>query len=1039
MTFKTLAITACVCFLTIVYGQENNIIKSQYQTFEEGSNQFGQKLYAHSDLSFGEYLESATQSQFGDYEKLRRESILTGLIAGLRIDDPAAENELSRYILAYYPDPVTIQPILELASHYYYAQDYQQVIDWYDKIDISRLPDLDQSEAAFKKGYCQFVKKDFKGAKSTLGQSLTARNIFYYPTNYYYGMSQYFLDDYTGATQSFKNVANSDYYGDFIPYYLCQIYFAQGKMDLLLSYGEQKIMEGNVKNKKNIRRLLGQAYYLRGDYDRALVHLEFYENNTAKLTKEEFYQLGFTQYKLGKFEKAQSNFKELTYLKTKLGQLSNYYLADCLIKSKDKPSARAIFKKVSEMEFDNGMREEATFNYAKISAELGYEREAINIFVDITDASPYYNESQDLIYDILINSGDYDNSIAIMESLPRLTDKLKTTYQNLCLKKGIQHYSDQNFDKSKELFDKSLKYTMQRLYTAQAYYWLGKMSFNSGQLNQTISYLDQYHSVANGLNDLPEESAIYMANYLKAYAFLKQKIYDQAEIQFKNAIVGIDLNSEDIKSQYILNRVQPDAFVRGADCLFKQGKYQAALDFYDRTIQRKQTDIVYSKYQKGIIYGLQNKPYEKIIAMEEITKSYELSAYGDDAHLQIGETYLSLEKPDPAAIAYIDLMAIYGPKSPYFNNAQLKMGLINYNRGDINKALYYYKNVFNHNPNSTQKVEAMKGIEEIYVKDLTDSEAYFEYLDSIPGFEIKDYDRDSLSYIAAYNQFDNGKFEAALISFNSYLQSFPGGFYKKDALYYRGEIHNKNRDYEAALQDYNQLIAFSNNNYYKSALSKAAIITFNYSKDYQRAKELYRKLELIAEDNGAKYASKKAIMESAYQTKDQQLLLDYAGKVNESPIATTDERAVSLFYIGKMAYNTKNEDQALAAFSKVSQMVNDAKAAESKYLLSKIYFDQSKLDLAEKQCNFNNETSLNYPYWVAKSILLLSDIYILKDDLINARAAIEAVIENFGDDEELSVLANQRMASLQTKESDASRIKNDNTELLELDTIGGNE
>ncbi len=1026
------------CHTNLLVGQENKVISQEDNNYDSGVNYFDLTNYAQSSVVLNGMADQPPHHPLGNYEKLRREALLTAQIADLRIEDPSAETKLTYYIQQYYPDPVTIQPILELASHYYYNRNYQEAIDWYERVPIEDLPELDKSEASFKKGYCHFVKKEFSDGMRDFGRVKDVRNLFYYPNNYYYGMCQYFSDDYDGAVKSFKAVSSSVYYGDYIPYYLCQIYFAQSKYDLLLSYGEQKITESAVKNKKEIRLLLGQAYYVRGDYDRALTHLEFYEANTEKLTIEEFYQLAFTQYKLGKYEKAKSNFLELTYQDSKLGQLSNYYLADCYVKTSDRASARAVFKKVSQMEYDKGMQQEALFNYGKISAEQGYEREAINIFIDIKEDSPYYAESQDVIYDILVNSGDYANSINIMESLPRLTPKLKSTYQNLSLKKAIQFYSEGDFENARTFFDKSLIYPNERLYLAQTNYWLGKMAYDAGELNKTIDYISKYHEIANGLNDLPEESANYMASYLKAYAHLKLREYDKAEIQFKNAIVGLNLNSQDIQSEYLLNRVLPDAFVRAGDCLFKQRKYNDAKNFYNQSVSRKQAGFIYALYQRGLIEGLINEPYQKLVTMREITTDYPSSEYADDAYMQIGETYLSLGSTEPAAIAFIDVMAKFGPTSPYYSQAQLRMGLINYNRGDLPKALDYYKSVFNHNPTSKQKMEAMKAIEEIYVKDMGNSYKYFKYLDSIPGFELTAYTKDSLTYFIGYNQYVKGEYDRALDGFNTYIQRYVGGFYRLEARFYRGEIFSINKNYDKALADYEYLIKEKGGGNYKKALWKSALISYNHAENFGKALDYYKTFEGLTDNKGDQYQAQLGALRSAYKiSRDTDITL-FANKVNENSLATTDERSVALFYLGKIAFRNNNNEQALAAFGKVSKMVNNSQSAESKYRISEIYYKQGQFDLAEKQCNFNNETSLNYPYWVAKSILLLSDIYINKNDLINARAAIEAVLENFKDDASLQKDAKQKLIDLEVKEGNANRVKINNPNLLELDSTGGN-
>ena len=1019
--------------------QENRVVMNRDQGFNRASSYFDQKLYAHASDVYNQRLEHPPIHPFGEYEKLKREAVLTAQIADLRLEHPKASTQLAYYINEFYPDPITIQPILELASFYYYERNYGEAISWYDKVNIKRLPAIDASEASFKKGYCHFVQKEFKEAKRILELVKDNRNVFYYPTNYYYGMSQYFLKEFDEAINSFKKVSHSSFYGDYIPYYLSQIYFSQKKYDNLISYAEQKITDPNVKNKKEIRLLLGQTYYIRSDYERALKHLEFYEANTEKLTIEEFYQLAFTQYKLGKYEKAKENFEELTYIDGKLGQLSNYYLADSYIKLGDKQGARSVFKKVSQMDYDLGMQNEALYNYGKISAELGYEREAINVLTNVKSDSPFHKESQEVIYDILVNSADFENSISILESLPSLSFKLQSIYQSLSLKLALQELKEENKGKAEIYFDKSLQYKNNRVYEAQAYYWKAKIAYSDYNFEKVLSNLEQYYSVANGLNDLPEEAASYMAHYLAAYAHLKTGNINKAELDFKNTIVGVNINGDYINNEYIINRVLPDATIRTADCLFKQRKYEESISFYDRVIDMSHTDKIYAMYQKGLVHGLLDQPYEKIITLEKITSNFPESEFYDDAFNQIGETQFNLGKADPAAEAYIALMENCGAQSPYYNNAILKLGLINFNRGDMAKALTYYKSVFGFNPSAQHKVEAVKAIEEIYINNYGDSKAYFEYLDSIPGYTLGDYSKDSLTYHIAYQQYVKQEYKTALGSFNDYIDRFSGGFFVSDARFYRGEIYSVAQVFDKALVDYEYFIENKKSGpNYEDALRKAAIIADEYSGDNSKALKYYTLFEALSKNEENKQKAQFGAMEAAFELGQDDNTILYANKVSQNILSTKEEQAKALYCIGKVAYKNKKYDQAEAAFNQMTKLSNDAKAAEAKYLVAKIYFEKGNTELAEKQCNFINESSLNYPYWVAKSILLLADIYLEKDDLINARAALEAVVDNFSNNDELLRIANEKLRILEKKEEDANRIKVEDPDLLELDTIGGN-
>lgn len=949
---------------------------------------------------------------------------LNAAISALRLGTLYGENDLKNFILEHYNLPEISAGILELASYYYNNRNYKEAILWYDRIeDPFTLSEIEMSELSFKKGYSYFISKEFKAAKKEFERSKELRNAYFHNLNYYYGICQYLDKEYVGSIESFKRAANSDVYASHVPYYITQIYFITKDYDKLISYAEQKITDKKIYNTKEIRQLLGQTYYLRNDFDRALPHLEFYENNTEKLTAEEFYQLGFTQYKLGRFLDAKSNFLELTNIDSKMGQLSNYYLADCLIKLEDKTSARAAFKKVAQFDYDAIMKAEATFNYGKISAELGYDREAINVLIDIDEKSRYHKESQDIINDVLVNSGDYIYSLTIIESLPKLNDKIKATYQQLALKQSIQYFSDGNTKDALTYLEKALLHKMDRNYTSQALYWKSQIKNDSGQYEESMSILDQYFETSNGLNDLPEESSQFMAHYVQGYNYLKIRNYSKAELEFKNCIVGININREEIRNDVMLNRILPDAFIRTGDCLFKQKSYNNAKTFYDQAISRKQGGYVYALYQRGLIEGLTGDNNAKIETMLDIVKNHSNSEYADDAHVQLGDTYLAMGDGEKAAFYFIDLIAKFGKKSEFYNVGQLKLGLINYNRGEINKALDYYKSVVNSDPSPKERNEALKSIQEIYIDELSNAAGYLSYLDSVPGLSINDLSRDSLTYHLAISIFNNAQYDKAVEAFSDYLNKYALGYYKNDARYYRAESQNVLKQYNKSLNDYENILADGEGKYYQKSLYKAALISYNYTQNFEKALKYYKHYETFATDVGELFESQFGALKSAFKISKEDDIITYGEKVVKNDAASKEERSSAYYYLGKTYFKQNKLTQALEDFEKVDELSNNNQAAESRYLISEIYFKQNNLAKAEAQCQHTNERSSNYPYWIAKSLLLMSDIFIAKNDLLNARAAIEAVIENYKDDAGISKLANEKLDQLKIREANSNRIK----------------
>ncbi|MGB4959570.1 MAG: tetratricopeptide repeat protein, partial [Saprospiraceae bacterium] len=371
-------------------GQENSISIDRLEYYRLGQRFFDASLYGPSGFAHQTFIHQVHPPTEDDFMNLVDDATGMKAIGGLRLDLLSGENDLLTFISRKYPDPVTTPAILELGSYYYNKKWFKKSTEMYARTDLSNLPQYDMSEARFKKGYSHFVIKEFAEGKYELTQTKDIRNDFYFPANYYYGVCEYFLGNYTAAVASFEKVKSNAAYKSFVPYYITQIYFAQDLTDKVISYGEDALSDPDLRNRKEIRQLIGQSYFKQKEFTKALPHLEYYEANTEKLTIEEFYQLGFTQYQLKRYDPAIKNFKELNLLDDKLGQLVNYYLADCHYKTGDLVSARAAFKKVSQMTYEPKMQQEAAFNYGKLSAEAGFEREAINTLIKIEKTSPYF-------------------------------------------------------------------------------------------------------------------------------------------------------------------------------------------------------------------------------------------------------------------------------------------------------------------------------------------------------------------------------------------------------------------------------------------------------------------------------------------------------------------------------------------------------------------------------------------------------------------------------------------------------------------------
>ncbi len=1031
---KSLRITALLLIITqFSIAQENKTDRNTLLHYHTGTSFFDYSLYGPARYSLRQFSEQKHPATEDDFSNIKDDALSMSAISGLRADLMSGENELVTFINHKYPDPVAIPAILELGSYYFNKKWYQRCIETYDLVQLEMLSEYDKAEASLKKGYSLFVMKSFVDARRVLDKTKDIKGDYYYPTYYYYGLTDYFLGNYNDAIFSFDKVKDHATYKSFVPYYLVQIYAAQGQDDKAIQYGEAALKDNQLRNRKEIRLIIGQAYFRQEKYELALPHLAYNEANSEKLTIDEFYQLGFTQYKLGKYSEAIPNFKELSQLDSRLGQVVNHYLADCYNKTGDQLSARTAFKNVSQMDYEPDLRDEATINYAKLSATSGYEREAINTLLKVDAKNKYYNEAQNILGELLENTSDYATGIQIIENMTSVNEKMKVIYQSLSLKYGIQLYNDDNKDEAYTNFAKASKYQSSRITAAQGLYWSALIQHEQGHYNESNTLLKNYFEVSIGITWMPDESTQAMAYYTQGYNDFKLLQYVDAEKAFAQAGNLIQTHAAKIKNKQITDVVWPDAIVRKGDCQFKLRQYKEAVKSYNHVVQKKQGPYIYALYQRGMIQGLLDEPFEKIVTMRTLKMQHPESEYADDALLQLGDTYSDVENFENAFQTYKELTLQY-KTSPYVNEAHLKLGLIAYNKGDLNTSISHYKAVLTNNPAARESQSALLRLQEIYINDLGKSDEYVAYVSTLPGYKITERTADSLAYMVGNLRYNDGEYEKAIAGFSNYLDKYPNGANRLSALYYRAESFTILKKYEQALGDYETVLHAGTSAFYTQALRKAALIAYNSTQQFDKAYQYNDRYYQLLTDEEEKYKVGLAALRSAFRISNGEAVTTYGKFVTEHKYATSDEKVAAWYYLAKTYMRDNDMSNASSAFNKVSTLSDNNQAAESRYMLAEILYKQGKINDAEAQCNLANEQNAAYPYWIAKSLILLSDIYVDKKDLFNARAALEAIIENFKDDTALLHEAQSRLDQISQLEQGKSRIKQGSEEsnMLEM-------
>jgi len=1043
MTFKisSLALVLSFLFASLSLSAQKTTTLSEAQlAFKKGMEFFDGKVYGLAQNEFRKTIELLLPVNESEAKLLKQKAELNFAKCAVNLGQPEGENLIIEFARKNQPDPIANEALLDIANFYFNDKKFDKAMALYSSIDTYALPSNQRSETVFKIAYLNFIKKKFSLAKSQFRSIKDVQNEYYYPANYYYGMCNFFTKKYAEAITSFQKASGSKRYKPYVPYYITSIYFAERDFSKVINYGVSKAESKGVKNQADINRLVGRAYFEEGEFSMAKKYLEYAAKRVKKMDASDYYQLGFVQYQSKEYKKAEKSFKKLNREKNKMGQLAMYYLADCNLKSGDKRQARNAFANASRLNYDAKIQEESLWNYAKLSYEMRFDRDASDALQKVNPRSPNYAEAQGLLGDIFLNTRDYVKAMQIIERMPTKTTKIKQTYQKVAYYRGVQLAGDGDMDGAKQLFYKSLDNDFDARTSALAYYGLGEIAHQQKKYRESNQHLTKFLQAAKSINNLPDGASVNTANYTVGYNFLKEKNYKSALGYFQDAVAGIKRDAPYIQDEYVKKQVLADATLRAGDALFKTNNYDSAIKYYDEAINRKYSGYVYALYQKAIIEGLRGNPTDQILALERLTEQYPKSEFTDDALLSLGNAYQDIGRTNQATAAFNKLVRNFKGKSSLVNQALLKLGLIAYNSGDLQGAIKNYKDVFKNNPDPKEAEGALAALEEIYVDDLGQPDNYLRFRESLGGYDVSTAARDSINFKAAESQFDLGNYDKAITKYNDYIAKFPKGRHIIPAYFHRGESNTALKKYSAALKDYDYVINKGQSRYYEKGLRKASIISYNHEKDFEKAYSYYSKWAEVASSDEAKFEAQLGTLRSAYRTGRTDAVYTMANKVSSNPRASQDQIAAANFYLGKMAFDKKDYDRAMASFNKVLTNSNNENTAEARYSIAYVHYVKRNLDQAESAAMNAIRENSSYQVWVAKSGLLLADIYVEQSNYFDARALLEGMISSYENEAEVKEQVNeakQKLAALNAKENRNNSLTNPNSDILELDETGG--
>jgi TolA-binding protein len=959
---------------TAIYNDPDAEFKSAKDWYQQEKYSLAYPVFKHL------YSNSVSYSNFPD--QLISESQFYYIACGLKLQDSTAEQLADEFIKLDTHKPLVQRMSFLLGEFYFLRNDYVKAQNIYEQTNIDNLSNAEIASMKFHSAYAYFVMRQFDKAKPLFNvvRQLN-KDPNYIEANYYYGFICFYDKNYKEALTAFKIAEKNPEYSMVIPFYLSEIYYFNGQKELALEIGEKALLSGKQFYDLQMRQLVGHILFEQRNFEKAQPYLEKYVSGTEKVRREDLYELSYCYYEASNWKPAIEGLKQLGGGEDSLAQNSMYLLANAYLKTNDKPNARNAFQFCASNTSNAFQKEVAGFNYAKLSYDLNYydiASKGLQSFIINYPKSIYIPEAKEILINTLANTSDYEEALNLFNKLSIKSEGIQKIYPSILYGRAVELINDQQYVTADSLLSILMATPNNNQQLALSSFWRGEIAYRSNKLDDAIIYFSNYLKTPKNSG----QASTLNAHYSLAYSYLKKENYLFAKEHFDQVGSFINVNS---------STLEQDAYLRSADCDFMKKDFKQALKKYDQVINMQLAASDYALFQKAIIAGALNNTTEKINLLQSLTGKYYNSNLVLDAQLELANTYLSNENY-AAAIPPLEKILEQKKAESYMPLVYLKLGVANFNMEKNQESLNYFKQLVSSYPNSQESSEAIEYIRTLFVARQQAGD-YVSFMKQ-NGIDVSVNEADSLSYKSATLRFEAKDLLAAQRGFISYIKDFPDGKYVIEANYLTAEIFFQNKENVKAIDYYLAVADKSPNKFAERSSLQTARIYFFDIKDYSKASAYYSKLKSIATQQENRLESMRGLLRCQFKSQQWTEAAPNAKELLKEKGIANDDLMMANMVLAKNYQSANNLDQAILNYKQVIAAGRTEYAAESQFRLAEIQYLQHQYSNAEKTAFEVIKKWGSYDLWVAKSYVLLGDIYFEQKDLFNAEATFKSIVEN---------------------------------------------
>jgi TolA-binding protein len=977
--FTIIALTLLLCLTTSAVKAQKNITHYEPQLlYEQGLTLFQHGEYGAALETFSKYLNAVEDRKAQKAVDAQYYIAVSALYTG----QSDAESKITAFVNDNPGSTWSSHANFLYANVLFGKKKYAEALAVYEKVPSESLSQDEAQQKQFNMAYTYYQLGSTDKALPFFQGLAVNEGKYQQDAQYYYAHIQYLKDNDQEALRYFGPLRSHPEYGKTATACVMQINYRHGNYEAVLQNCSEAVRNADKNRQGDMALMVADAYFQQKNYEKALAYYSYYSRNrfNKAMSRVAYYQMGVCQMKTGNLKDAIADLQKAASDRDTIGQYASYYLASCYADTDQPKFARNAFFTAYSAGFDRAISEDALFNYAHLSLIPGTDPfgEAVShldAFVAENPQSERRAEAEELAIYLLLNTKNNDEALARLEKMRKKSPELTATYDELLYATGVDHFQNHRYDKAQSCFSKIINSNPNGKRKSEAAFWLAESAYAAGD----FATAERYFKMAKNASD---RTLAAKADYGLGYIYYQKPNYDEAIRCFRSFVQRCDDRDKDLKS---------DAYIRLGDCFFVDRSYDQAINYYDLATRIGKRNADYAIYQQGLCYGAKGNANQKINMLDEMLRTYPSTNYYDKALFEIGNTHL-VYGDKRAAITAFNRLIKERPRSSYTRQALMKVGMIYYNNNQYDQALTNLKTLVQTYPNTDESREAQTIIRNIYMEQNNLNE-YFSYVESNGLGQVQVTQQDSLAFANAENFILDRRYQEAETALNYYFEHFPKGAYALKAHYYAVECAEKVGTDEEVKSHLTYIVSQPDNDYTDNALMKLARMEYEQA-NYEKAGQYYTRLANITEEPLLRLEALEGSMKSCYFMENYNQAIEMGENLSRSKDLTADQTNQVNHIVGKSYVMKGNYSAAIPWLDRSAQADPSVYGAESAYYAAFASFKLNNLDEAENRVFDISDHFGSHEYWVAKSFILLADVYVAKDNLFQARETLRSIVDN---------------------------------------------